>query len=216
MTEQQINGAVIKTALQSGVEIHITPLSVAALRAITAQAEKLFPYPDPKAYEKPMEGALPGSTATQPAQDNPEYLALLVSLNRQRTEYMAEVILRVVVTCPSEDAVVALHKTQLETARRLGTLNELEGDSDFQLVLTNFLVTVADINLIMQASQRNVMLTAEEVRDGRAYFRLALTRDTPREGVGNTRARRAITNPPIHKEPVTAGNRDGESLGETA
>lgn len=166
-----IIGGIVDVTLKIGVTVQVTPLSPLLQRRIVNQSSELFPLPDPKLYETPIEDALvPGSTA--PASQNPDYRAALAQVHVNRLWRTFERILALCVTHPQADAIAASYAPQVEKARKSGELLEETDDSPFTVVLRNFLVTEDDQIPLMKAAQLAGEITEGEVAEGRKFFRL--------------------------------------------
>lgn len=203
MTHETIHESAIAVTLSSGVGVLIRTLTPVAIQRLILHSQTLFPMPDKTAYEKPMENALPGTTARIPAEDNPAYTEAVQDVLQARARWIVDAVLDIIVVgAENEDEIVARYAPQVEKQRKHDVLVEEEGDTPFVIVLRNYLLHDArDVNLILEVAQLHAPLTAPEVAAGRALFRLDTERQTRRTSPLRTIAPRLERNAPRIAEP---------------
>lgn len=191
MTEPNVDGkpVVIIYEAQSGVNFHITPLSLPTLRAIQSKAKDKFPHPDKRPYQQPEENAFVEGQLT-PAEDNPDYVAACADVDAERGQWVDRTIFNFAVRCPkypTKEAMVAGYRVQLDALREIANLPDDDYEAVlFHLVLTwnqlatnseNKLVTSgSDYARIIQLAIQTVALTPDEVTAGIRFFRPVVSR----------------------------------------
>lgn len=202
-----VSEAFVEVSLSSGVTVLVRTLTPLVIQRLALKAESLFPFPNKTEYEKPKPGALPDTNAIIPAEQNPDYQAAVNEAFSAQARWLFERILDVAVTAPDEAAVIANYAPAVAKLRKVDVLVYEEGDSDFMIVLRNFLaVDLKDINHITVAAQMSAPLTEVETRDGRAIFRLQDQRQAARNGIIRTLTPRVERKTQRKQEPAVVGN----------
>lgn len=195
------NGAgkptVIEYITQSGVQIHITPLSLFTIQAITNRSEVEFPYPVEKDYrltEMMIDGELvqaEGRIASGffPASENPEYVALCKEADNARLGWQSDAIIELACQFPqweSRPAMLAHFRPRLEEIKPY-----VEMHKDEWLNVLEHCVFTGTLDLVTEEGRRirtpertrviqlarqnaNVALTMPEVVGGLRVFRLSV------------------------------------------
>lgn len=176
--DKQGRPVVVEYETLSGVMIHITPLSIFTINAVTDRAEEMFPYPDPLPYEMPIENAVDGVKA--PANQNPEYQELCRPIDAERMEWRVTVSIDLACAFPafdSRDAMLARYRPALEKLRRVAVLPE----DDWQAVLLHCVFTgrgERQTVLDIATQSKTIPLTPGEVVDGIRFFRAEIPGQT--------------------------------------
>lgn len=173
--------SVIEYVTQSGVLIHVTPLSIFTLQSLRHKAEDLYPYPAKADYQVPSEVT---ATGFIPAEENPEYVAACETIDKERGLWVDNAVLDLACTYPqytNRETMIAHFAPRL---LQIGKYIELEGD-DWDNVLKHCVFTktaitgkalrnerVDVVGLALQ--QSGLSLSMSEVMDGLRVFRLAL------------------------------------------
>ena len=165
---------VIEIQLDNGVTAYVTPLKPFAARAIIKRGEELYPDPDPEPFERPIEDALVPGTVT-PADEHPEYKALLREVRTKRSLHLQSAVLACVqiADCTREE-VIAQYREQLAALRQFGDIDE----DDYVAALRSFMLTTNEYAAIINAASMKLPLNAEEVKDGMRIFRYHVQRAT--------------------------------------
>lgn len=189
--------SIVRFETMSGVVLHITPLNIATLRAINLKANELFPYPDKKDYEVPLENAFVEGMVDS-AENNPEYLKACEPIDQQRKEWADKAVFNYAVRFqdyPTRESVINAFAPRLLELRKIATIQEDDYEAILHhLVLTGNTIIRGDksalqaltneyIDIIRIAIQ-TVALTPEEVTQGVRFFRADLRRDSTRKMVG--------------------------------
>lgn len=158
--------------LQSGIEIEIAALSLLIRNQLQLAAFQAIPLPDPKPFEQVIEGlSYAGSDqpAVIPANENPEYLALVKETREKQAAWVTEKAFGVCVQCTQKDDLIKAYAPNLAGLRTI--MSDLP-DDNWQAILKAFLTTAQEYARIMQAISQALPLTDEEVRDATGYFRI--------------------------------------------
>lgn len=170
----------------SGVILHITPLSIATLRAIQLKAAEVYSYPDKKGYEMPLENAADPSIVT-PAEDNPEYQRLCREADRARAKWSDWAVYTLAVSYPNfpnEGSVIQMFAPRLLEMQKVANLPEEMSDYEKivrYIILPGNEVTrnaagamgVGDTEFtsVVYAALQAIPLTPAEVTEGIRFFR---------------------------------------------
>lgn len=186
--------SIIEYITQSGVLIHISPLSLFLIMAIIAKSEEIYSYPDERDYrltEMEINGVLTDASLLAsgfyPATENPEYVALCKKVDTERLDWQGYAFIEMACTFPqyeSRDAMIATFRPQLEKMRHFASIPEDEWHAvlDF-CVFTKKIEFVVDKgrkittternNVILLAQQNsNLTLTTPEVVGAMRVFRV--------------------------------------------
>jgi len=185
---------VFEILLDSGEYVHVQPLSIYVVRALRTKAEELFPSPDKKAYEKPLDeqkAVEPGQMI--PAEENPEYQKLYDIAQEKQWRYVNDqsAMLSIEVAIGREKAIA---KYQERIAQFRGVMSVPDDAWEATLKMC-ILTSTEDYNTVMLAVQgKTILPSEEEVRDGMRIFRCAIRKERP--------ARRDRKQEPQSVEPV--------------
>lgn len=207
-TTQTVNASAIVVRLTSGVDVRVCTLTPITIQRLVLEGERLHPLPDKTTYEKPMPNALPGSNAMIPAEKNPDYITALSEVIQARARHLLDATLDIVVLGGlDEDETVEAYAPQVAKLRKHNALVTEDGDSDFMIVLRNFLLhDMRDVNKILEVAQMHAPLSAPEVADGRALFRVDTERATRRTSPLRTVAPRLERAAKGQPEPTLNGD----------
>lgn len=173
--------SIIEYETASGVIVHITPLSIFTIKAISSKAENEFPYPEAVNYELPLENAADPSIKL-PAKENPAYRELCAEIDNQRYAWRNKAVLELACNYPAyadRASMIAEFRPRLEELR---PFLEMSGD-DWQEVLQHCVFTGKQDRqavLLLAAQADDIPLTQAEVVDGIKFFRIDLPRKTAR------------------------------------
>lgn len=126
--------SVIRYETQSGIELHITPVSLATLRAIMLKAEEIFPYPPKKDYEKPLENTFVEGMVDS-AENNPDYIQACMAVDRERSQWRDKAVFMYAVhfaDFPDINAVVQTFAPQLLELRKIAIVPDDNFDAIFR------------------------------------------------------------------------------------
>lgn len=166
---------VIAVDTQALGTVFVPRFSAFMIDAIKKRASELYPLPDPKPYEQPIDGALvPGDVL--PAVQNPEYQKLLTEVMLQRNRYLQYTVMSAI-EIPDGDSddmiahgeVVALYKTVLDSMRQAAAIPE--NDNVFALTLFYCVLKPDEYVEIVNAAIKEQPLSQEEIRNGLRIFR---------------------------------------------
>jgi len=173
--------SVIEYITQSGVLVHVTPLSLFTISAVGHAAEDRFPYPDKQSYQIASELT---ATGFLPAEENPEFIDACKEIDKQRENWKSEVYLELACNYPQYPTREAMIEHFAPRLHQLSKFIELSGD-DWKNTLEHCVFTgttqtgralrnerVDVISLAVQ--QSSIPLSMSEVMDGLRLFRLAL------------------------------------------
>lgn len=182
MNNSPVSESAIVVTLTSGVDVEIGTLTPLAIQRHVLKSEELYPMPNKTKYEKPMPGALPDTNSVIPAERNPEYLTAINDVIQARALWLLNTILdTVVIGAQNEAEIVQRYAARVEKMRKRDVLVSEPDDSPFMIVLRNFLLNDSrDVNRILEVAQMHAPLSAPEVADGRALFRVDTTREARR------------------------------------
>lgn len=168
---------VVEFILDSGIRVHVTPLSRYQRNALIEAAEKLHPYPEKKQYEEalPEDVAIPGMTL--PAEENPEYQAKVVEANRLRNEYISTGMMNLCVQYPdfaNRQALIEHFAPYLEEQRDWLALP----DDDWMATLRFAIIrSPSDEGHILSVARDEMPVTEKEVNDNVRIFQPVLPKD---------------------------------------
>lgn len=189
---------VVEYCTQSGVLIHVTPLSLFLIQAVINKSEDIFEYPSEKDYRLTEQLNESGEMVQAddviasgffPASENPEYVALCKAVDTERLDWQGYAFIELACTFPqyeSRDAMIAFFRPQLEKMRRFAAIPEDEWKAilDFcvftKRVKFNLdkggVITTTERNTVILLAQQNInqMLTTSEVVGAMRVFRLQL------------------------------------------
>lgn len=189
--------SIVRFETQAGVVLHITPLNLATLRAINLKANELFPYPDKKPYEVPLENAFVEGMVDS-AENNPEYLKACEPVDQQRKEWTYNAVFQYAVRFqdyPTRENVINAFAPRLLELRKIAIVQE----DDYEAILHHLVLTgntvirgnkdawqalTSEYVDVIQIAIQTVALTPEEVTQGVRFFRVDLRRDSTRKMVG--------------------------------
>lgn len=170
----------------SGVIFHVTPLSLATLRAIQLKAASVLPYPPKEPYEIPD----PEETSFAPgqksrAEDHPEYQALCKGVDKERKNWADRAIFDYAVECPkypTHNDLVTAFKSQLDKLRKIAELPEDDYEAVLFYIVFSWNQVALNSNMqympsgneygrIIDLAIQTVALTTAEVSAGIRFFR---------------------------------------------
>lgn len=173
----------------SGVELHITPLSLFIRRAIAERCEKDYPFPVKKDYEKPVPPDIAlyeGQTSFD--ENDPDYRRdFRVANNHQQTLY-TQLIVSAAVRIESDlGAVEQAYSSDLAAMKALDILPKDTHEALLMVVLgqSDLLATV------IQAIEGRAQLSEAEIYDGMRLFRCDIRRNGDRGTVPESGTRSA-------------------------
>lgn len=171
---------VTEIVLDSGVRAHIAPLSRYQRNALIEESEAIFPLPDKKLYEQALSEdiAIPGSVI--PAEENPEYQALVKNIRYQRDGYVSQSILNLCTTFPdypNRQDLIDFFAADIQKQREFMTLP----DDPWQATLRFAVIgSHADETQILGIARDDVPVTEKEVNDNVRIFQPVLSREKSR------------------------------------
>lgn len=191
----QVAKDVIRYVTASGVEVHITPINMATLRAINLKGENLFPFPDPTPYRLPIPDTEP--VLYDNADANPEWVKISDEIKAKRQEWVNDAILKYAVKFPlfpTRESLIAHFASDLMALRKIAVLPEDDFDAVlYHLVLSgnrarrdndNNLHTLrSDYGIIINACIQTMPLTQEEILEGVRFFRVDIPENSVRQMV---------------------------------
>lgn len=171
---------VVELVLDSGIRVHVTPLSRFQRNALVEAAEKLYPLPDKKPYEEALseEIAIPGTVI--PAEDNPEYQAKVAEVRLKRSDYVSAAQLNLCLSFPDfkdRQALIEHFAPYLEEQRDWLALP----DDDWQATLRFAIVrSPSDEAQIVSVARDEMPVTEAETTENLRIFRPVLSREKSR------------------------------------
>lgn len=175
--------SVIVFETMSGVLFHITPLSLATVRAIQLMAQDQFPYPDKDSFrvlDPPEVSFSDGQTSR--AEDNPAYVTATKEIDRERAQWVDKSVFEYAAKMPkypTHEALVEAYKSQLTDLRKIAKFDK--DDTDYDIVLLSFVLTgiedgISDYVRIIRLAVQAVALSPSEVTAGVRFFRPSVSR----------------------------------------
>lgn len=174
--------SVIEYVCQTGVLIHVTPLSIFTLQALRHKSEDVYPYPAKAEYEVPSELVASGFI---PADENPDYKAACEAVDKERGLWVDNAVLDL--SCaypqyPNRESMIAHFAPRL---LQMGKYIELSGD-DWKDTLQHCVFTKTTISgrsmrnervdvVSLALQQSGLALSMSEVMDGLRVFRLEVS-----------------------------------------
>lgn len=158
----------VKYTADSGVELHVQPLSPFTFRAIRQKAFEKFPDPDEGPYRLPIpNAAIEGDT--MPAKDNPAYARAVHEQAARRSDYITVALLALACDpTPNKDELVKQFEDQLLALQRWAALPE----DDWEAALLHcILIGKDDPGHISDIANQNAPLTEVEIENGIRFFR---------------------------------------------
>lgn len=159
---------VYRVPLDSGEVAIVRPLSPLAYQLLLQEAEKRYPDPDKKEYEKPLDNAYDPSL-TVPAEENPEYKAARNRALQKQLDWVYVNMVRMGIVIDSEagqEATIERFKPQL---RLIAQCVPIGDDPWLATVLYGMITTRKDIARIGNAAR--TALSQEDVRAAVTTFR---------------------------------------------
>lgn len=174
-----IQTGIILIELHSKVTVHVAQLSLYMRQQLQKKAESLYPFPDPKPYEKELFdikvfGAPEGSPSIIPAAENPDYQEAVKVAKSQQDTWLDNAVLSHSLSHPDSEMIIEQYRKRLGKARR--ELPDALPEDDFAAIVKLFLASREDMFYIYQGIIQSLPLTAEEVNDSFAYFRVSVPR----------------------------------------
>ena len=164
----------VELALDSGETVLVRRLSPYTRQGLFVRAEELHPYPDKKAFEKPLAdvvaNAMPG--LMMPAEDNPDYKAAFHEAKLQQAKWFNDAVIESGVVEDSKEGRELTIERYKPRIQHLRTLMKLPDDEWQATVLHGLITTREDRVRIIKAS--NETLTEEEIRVAMRSFRRSL------------------------------------------
>lgn len=168
----------------SGVVFHITPLSLATVKAIQQKAADKFPYPDPAPYQTPDENAFTEGQLSPP-EENPAYVKDCAAVDSERRQWADRAMFDYAVSCPdypTKESLVDAFRPQLEQLREIAVLPK----DDYEAVLLHIVLSrnwqerdgrwTTEFVEIVRIAVQSYTLTPAEVADGVRFFRPEIQR----------------------------------------
>lgn len=181
---EPVSEAFVEVSLTSGVTVLVRTLTPLVIQRLVQRTEELHPLPDKALYEKPLPNALPGTEAKKDVDKDPEYIQAVNEALVARSRWLMDQIMDVAVTAHDEGDMVRRYAPAVAKLRKIDALVTQDGDSDFMIVLRNFLaIDLNDMSKLAAAAQMKGYITAQEVADSRALFRLDSRRQANQPGV---------------------------------
>lgn len=173
--------SVIEYITQSGVLIHVTPLSIFTLQALRHKAEEQYPYPAKVDYQVPSEVT---ATGYLPAEENPDYVAACKVIDGERGLWIDNAVLDLACAYPQFPNRESMQAHFAPRLLQLSKYFELSGD-DWADTLEHCVFTRTSIQgrsmrnervdvVSLALQQSSITLSIPEVMDGLRVFRLAL------------------------------------------
>lgn len=194
---------VIEYVCQSGVLIHITPLSLFVIQSILNRSEVIHPYPPEKDFrllEMEIDGEMVQAvdriaSGFFPASENPEYVTLCKQVDVERVQWQNDAFIELSCAYPQFEhnlAMMAHFRPQLEKLRPYVEMHEDEWQNVLEYCVFTGFVDLVDENkkrfrtperhTVIQLARQNSGLTLSmlEVVDGLRVFRYDLPGRSPK------------------------------------
>lgn len=171
---------VTELILDSGIRVHVTPISRYLRNALVEEAEALFPYPDKKQYEVELseDVAIPGTVV--PADEHPEYRVFVKGVDNQRQEYIRHAMLNLCVKYPdfpTRRALIEHFAPYLDEQREWLTLPE----DDWQATLRFAVIgSPSDEGQILAVVKDELPVTEAETAENLRVFQPVLSKSQSR------------------------------------
>src|SRR5574339_619483 len=133
--------SVIEYVTQSGVLIHITPLSLFTIQSLKHAAEVRFPYPDKAEYQVASEIT---ATGYIPAEENPEYAAACEAVDKERGLWLNDAYIELACNYPQYPNRESMIQHFAPRLLQLSKYIELSGD-DWKDTLEHCVFTKTEI-----------------------------------------------------------------------
>ncbi len=156
-----------RVPLDSGVVVHVRPISPFMRALLVEEARAQHPDPDSQQYRKPLKNAV-REGLTEPPEENPEYGLAVEQAARAQNRHLVNSFIDagvVVGADPSREAVLEHFAADLARIRQGRDLPE---DNWFVLVKYHLIASQDDIQRIINAA--NDALTEEDIRAAAAIF----------------------------------------------
>lgn len=168
----QLLPKVTEITLDSGVRVHVAPLSVYQRIALTQAAEKLYPYPDKAQYEEALPEGMAIEGLTIPAEQNPEYQTAVKLINNQRGEYTNTAIFNLCLTYPDfprgKPELIEYFAAYLDEQRDYMALPDDEWEATLRFAVIR---SPSDEAQIISIVREDMPLTEAEITDAMRIFR---------------------------------------------
>lgn len=160
----------------SGVTLSVKPLSPFLFQQLRDLSLQKFPDPDKEAYELPypkeLEPAIPGSKI--PAEDNPDYRALVDKQSNKRAQFVSRTV--ITLACEPHEStrgeVISQFANELDVLRETIELSADVWENTLLYCVITSVKEQADLTLIAES---RLPLTPGEVVNGVKFFRLVLS-----------------------------------------
>lgn len=181
--------SVIEYITQSGIIVHITPLSLFTIQAITNKSEQVLPYPDEANYREASDLVASGFI---PASENETYQALCKEVDAERSRWQESAILELACKYPQWESradMIATFRGRLEELRPYLELHKDDWRNVLEhCVFTGYADVAGEDNQRLRTTERyrvvriarqnaNLALSMPEVIDGMKLFRVQLSGD---------------------------------------
>lgn len=177
---------VVEITLDSGIRVHVSPLSRYQRNALIEAAEKLHPFPDKKQYEYALseDVAIPGMTLPADDKDNPrypEYLALVTEANRYRNEYISTAMMNLCISYPDfpggKKQLIEYFADWLEEQRDWLALPDDEWQATLRFAIVR---SPSDEAQILSIAKDELPVTEAETTENLRVFRPVLSKSQSR------------------------------------
>ena len=159
---------------ENGIKVFVTPPPPYVVLGMQAKIEADFPYPDGDLYRLPMEhAAIEGKTL--PPEENPEYRALLVDVDKARKDVRIIRLIAAAIsrTEPAKEDLIAQYEANYGAdLDRWQGYGYVEADPWHRTIHGLLLTSLSWINKYMALVNQTAPLTMPEVIEGVHQFRL--------------------------------------------
>jgi hypothetical protein len=167
---EPVSSGLVRFALSSGVTVTVAPLGLSIRQALYRQAAEKYPDPDPAPFVvAPDPDAFDPIAASDPT-DTDGYRAALQDVQIRRAAYVTDLSVEVAVDSPDREALLTLHAPML--ARLEAVTPGAVRATPWATLIHGTLASDTDLAIIYEALQAQLPLSAGEVADGYAYFRV--------------------------------------------
>lgn len=172
---------VTEILLDSGIRVHVAPLSRYQRNALQERAEQIYPMPDKTLYEEELseDVAIPGTKI--PAEENPEYQNEVGLVLRARSEFISTHMMNLCLTYPDfpggKEELIAYFATDIAAQREIMNLPDDPWEATLRFAIIRSVADERDTGDIIRES---FPITESEVSEAIRVFRPAISREAIR------------------------------------
>lgn len=172
---------VVEITLDSGIRVHISPLSRYQRNALQERAEQLYPMPDKALYEEELSEAVAIPGTKIPAEENPEYRAEVALVMTARSEFTTMNMINLCLSYPDfpggKEELIRFFAIHIAQQRDMMTLPDDEWEATLRFAVIR---SVADERDLWSVINESFPITESEVSDAVRVFRPAVSREALR------------------------------------